>query len=238
MPETTPTQTVFVFAHVSSICTTATEHVLRISSITANRNQRLAILNYEASIDSDNHADTWCFGKNFKIICYSGKICDISRFTSQIGTSGTRVGTGVTVWTCHRTGHKIMFEVAEGLDTRDVLNHTLMNPNQSRAFGISICDDPWDPHRELGIQLRGRHNTFIPMQLEASTVKFYTHAPTNQEMAELYKDRVCLTSDEEWDPRKLQCPKVSQVTTLADTTPVDKYPTFASLRSRVNASAL
>ena len=47
-----------------------------------------------------------------------------------------------------------------------------------------------------------------------------------------------MTSDEEWDPRKLQCPKVSQVTTLADTTPVDEYPTFASLRSRVNASAL
>ena len=99
--ETAPTQTVFVFAHVSSICTTASEHISRISSITANRNQRLAIPNYEASIDSDNHADTWCFGKKFRIICYSGKICDISGFTSQIGTSGTRVGTGVTVWTCH-----------------------------------------------------------------------------------------------------------------------------------------
>ena len=33
-------------------------------------------------------------------------------------------------------------EVAEGLDTRDVLNHMLMNPNQSRAFDISICDGP------------------------------------------------------------------------------------------------
>ena len=80
--ETAPVQTVFVFAHVSSIRTTESVHISRINSITANRNQRLAIPNYEASIDSDNHADTWCFGKCFRIISYSGKICDITGFTS------------------------------------------------------------------------------------------------------------------------------------------------------------
>ena len=49
----------------------------------------------------------------------------------------------------------------------------------------------------LFLLLLSLSTTFIPMQLDASTVKFYTHAPTDQEMTELYKDWVCLTSDEE-----------------------------------------
>ena len=159
-------------------------------------------------------------------------------FTSKIGASGTRVGVGVTVWQCNRTGFKIMFEMCEGLDTQDVLEHTLMNPNQTRAYGIQVCDDAWDPYRQLGIELTGKYNMLIPMMLEGLTAKFYTHAPSDEEMQELYPHRVRLTSDHPWNPHRLIPPKMCQLTTHVDVHPMNEYPHFVALRSRVNALAL
>jgi hypothetical protein len=33
------------------------------------------------------------------------------------------------------------------------MNKTILNLNQLRAFAISVCDDPTDEYRPLGIQL-------------------------------------------------------------------------------------
>ena len=30
-----------------------------------------------------------------------------------------------------------------------ILDHTLVSQNQSRAFGVSWCDDAWDPNYVL-----------------------------------------------------------------------------------------
>jgi len=45
--------------------------------------------------------------------------------------------------------------------------HSLINPNQCRSFGISICDDPTDKHRKLGMELPDNH--FIPFRMRGTT---------------------------------------------------------------------
>jgi hypothetical protein len=43
-----------------------------------------------------------------------------------------------------------ILEIHEGLWFGSRLKNSLWNPNQSRAFGLSVCDDPFDPNHELG----------------------------------------------------------------------------------------
>ena len=48
------------------------------------------------------------------------------------------------------TGLTYILEFHEGLWFGSKLKNSLWNPNQSRAFGLSVCDDPFDPNHELG----------------------------------------------------------------------------------------
>jgi hypothetical protein len=58
---------------------------------------------------------------------------------------------------------------------------SLINPNQCRAYGVSICDDPFDPTRTLGL-----HDPItgikIPFEMRGSTAVFKTRAPDTQEI--------------------------------------------------------
>ena len=58
-------------------------------------------------------------------------------------------------------GETLILMFGQGLWFGDRMQRSLINPNQCRAFGIKICDDPTDPHRDLGIELDD--NNFIPM---------------------------------------------------------------------------
>ena len=86
-----------------------------------------------------------------------------------------------------------------------ILDHTLANPNQCRSFGISWCDDPWDPHHNLGMTLSDPALE-IPFDMVGSTVSFITRTPTEQEYKDLFKSRVILTNEMTWDPTKLVKP--------------------------------
>jgi hypothetical protein len=44
-----------------------------------------------------------------------------------------------------------ILEVNQALWFGDKLDSSLINPNQIRSYGLSLCDDPFDMHRDLGI---------------------------------------------------------------------------------------
>ena len=44
------------------------------------------------------------------------------------------------------------------------MDHLLINPNQGQMMGISLCDDPFDPNRTLGIDIES-HPLFIPLEM-------------------------------------------------------------------------
>ena len=93
------------------------------------------------TIESDYHADTWCFGPNFVMDHFTEHTYSVSGYDKKISSTEVCIGTGLTLWTNPTTGRPHLLQVNQGLDMQHILDHTLANPNQCRSFGVSWCDD-------------------------------------------------------------------------------------------------
>ena len=101
----------------------------------------------------DNHADTTCFGKNFRVISFTSEVCSVSPYLSEYDSiTDIPICTAATAVDMD-SGETIILEFGQGLWFGDRLNHSLINPNQCRSYGISVCDDPTDKHRVIGMEL-------------------------------------------------------------------------------------
>ena len=74
------------------------------------------------------------------------------------------------------------------------LVNSLINPNQLRAYGLLVNDDPFDYSREFGID---GDNVFIPFNTTGTVVHFESRAPTDWEKRHL---PVILLTGEDWSP--------------------------------------
>ena len=98
---------------------------------------------HESTIELDSHADTIVFGRNFLLLHSSGKECSVAPFTDAYKSiKNVPIVTAATAWTSQYTGETYILEFHEGLWMGDTMYHYLINPNQCRAFGIKIQDDP------------------------------------------------------------------------------------------------
>jgi hypothetical protein len=115
----------------------------------------------------------------------------------------------VTAATAYDTdqGETIILTFGQGLWFGDRMERSLINPNQCRAHGINICDDPTDKHRRLGIELDDGY--FVNMQMDGSTCGFITRCPSDDE---LHSCRTFILSNEHtWDPNDDNFPCISSV---------------------------
>jgi hypothetical protein len=74
------------------------------------------------------------------------------------------------------------------------LHCSLINPHQIRAYGYGVCDDPWDPHRPLGIDLE---SIFVPLTVSGPNLLFESRLPTDWEMSTLPIVEITSTT---WNP--------------------------------------
>ena len=88
---------------------------------------------------------------NFVMDHFTGQTCNISGCNGKINDKAIVIGTGLTLWTDPGTGQKHLLQVNQDLDMCHILDHTLANTDQCRSFGISWCDDAWDPNQSFGI---------------------------------------------------------------------------------------
>lgn len=148
-------------------------------------------------MEIDNHADTTCAGMNCRVEYYTNLKCTVSPFLGEYDEQeNIRICTAVTAVTLPSTGETIIIRLGQALDFTTKLDKTLLNPNQLRSYGLSVCDDPVDPYRELGIQLDD--DTFLPMSMDGTICGLMTRCPTDEELDTC---RIFNTSDEEhWDP--------------------------------------
>lgn len=148
--------------------------------------------------DIDNHADTICFGKNFRPIYFTSEVCQVSPFLEeyqqqddiQICTAATAVDLD--------DGETIILQFGQGLWFGNRMNRSLINPNQCRSYGISICDDPTDAYRDLGIDLGNGY--FLPMSMNGSTCSFTSRCPTEDELQDESLKWFTLSDEQHWDP--------------------------------------
>jgi hypothetical protein len=162
--------------------------------------------NTVARLEIDNHADTSCFGSNFTPIYFTGQVCDVSPFSSDYKPkTNVQISGACTAYDDPESGRTLILECHQGLWFGTKLAHSLLNPNQCRAFGLSICDDPFDPHRELGIYDPVTDLT-VPMHMMGTIAYVTTRAPTWQEIQNC--PHIVMTDENDWDPLTLDlCPR-------------------------------
>ncbi|KAI2500467.1 Reverse transcriptase (RNA-dependent DNA polymerase) [Fragilaria crotonensis] len=143
----------------------------------------------------DNHADTICAGPNWRLLELTGEYCTVAPFSSDYAPKqDIPIAKCATTYTCPTSGASLILVADQVLWFGNDLHCSLINPHQLRAHGHGVCDDPWDPHRELGIDL---DHFFIPLHSLGPNLVFESRVPTDWEMEHL--DIVELTSNT-WNP--------------------------------------
>jgi hypothetical protein len=110
---------------------------------------------HEGRMEIDNHADTHVAGSNCTVLQFTGRVCSVSPFTEHYkALYDIKIASVATTWDDPFTGETTMLIFHEALwfghNTYELYD-SLINPNQCRAYGISICDNPFDPTRPLGL---------------------------------------------------------------------------------------
>ena len=99
-----------------------------------------------------------------------------------------------TTWTSH-TGQVYILVFGHGLWFGDRMDRSLINTNQCRSYGISLCDNPTDPHQTLGFQ---KNTLNTPLVMEGTIATMSTRCPSLEELESC--QYIYLSNQETWDP--------------------------------------
>ena len=144
----------------------------------------------------DNHADTHCFGKNFKPLYFTSEVCSVSPFLDEYNSQDDVPICSAATAVDLDQGQTLILVFGQGLWFGNRMDKSLINPNQCRAYGIGVCDDPTDPHRELGIYVDD--DDIIPLSMSGSTCGLTSRAPTDEELHTCKTLTMC--DEQHWDP--------------------------------------
>ena len=93
-----------------------------------------------ARTEIDNHADTCCFGQNFAVKYLTRVKCSVSTFSKeQEAMVDVEAATAYTAYDNLEDCCTYILEFNEGLWFGNRMDHSLINPNQVRMTGISLC---------------------------------------------------------------------------------------------------
>jgi hypothetical protein len=93
-------------------------------------------------MEMDSHADTIVPGNNAIILQYTSRECDVSPYAdSYEPICDVPIVTGATAVTDSTTGDTIILVFHEAIWMGDQLEHSLLNPNQLRHYGVTVQDN-------------------------------------------------------------------------------------------------
>ena len=151
----------------------------------------------------DSHAGTVVLGSNCVVLHHTGNVCEVSPYMDEYdGITDFPVVRGATLLTDQHTNEEYILIFNEALWMGDTLAHSLINPNQLRAFGTLVQNNPYhtDP---LGIK-PPPYDLEIPLRTAGTIIYTDTRAPTENELATL--PFIPLTSSCDWDPHHVRFP--------------------------------
>ena len=176
-------------------------------------------------MELDSHADTIVLGSNAIIMHYTNRECDVSPYADTYQPIvDVPIVTGATAVTSAQTGLTYILIFNEAIWMGDVLDHSLINPNQLRAYGVTVQDNPYD---SMAMHIAAENDDFsFPMTADGTVIYFDSRTPTNHELATC--PHVILSSANEWNPREVLFPatvhhgeegtyRISQVSMELDT---------------------
>lgn len=184
--------------------------------------------NTRAANEADTNADTCCLGQNFLILHYTNRVADVYAYDKSLAPlHNVPIVTGATAYDCPITRRTYILVFHESLFYGTKLDHSLINPNQLRAYGVPFWDNPYDEQHDLCIQAP-HADLNIPLQTKGTKVLFETRVPTQQDLQECV--HVAMTSQREWNPATIAM-KISAVQTQ---TPIPWKRTIEGVHHNVN----
>ena len=156
-------------------------------------------------MELDTHADTNVLGSNCIVISYTTRECDVSPYTdSYQAIRNVPIVTGATAWTSTHSGDTYILVFHEALWMGDVLDHSLINPNQLRHFGVTVQDNPYS---DTALHITNDDDLVLPLHTQGTTIYFDSRTPTDHELQTCR--HVHLTSKAEWNPHHVSFPDPS-----------------------------
>ena len=171
---------------------------------------------------------------------FTGQTCIMKLFTNKYEpVVDVPVVTAATAFDHPHTGETIILMFHQALWFGTLVSNSLITPNQVRSFGYSLCEDPYDPHRDIGIydKISG---TEINFNVKDGMVGNDTRCPLLDECHEFWQ--IILTSNKEWDPcspylQHNQLRTIDAVTSLRRPNPFDEFDTHLRTMSSVLTNA-
>ena len=162
---------------------------------------------HHGRIKLDSHADAIVFGKNCVGLAFNGRECDVSPYTDTYDSiKSVPIAKAGTAWTSPESGTTFILVFKEGLWMGDKMEHTLVNPNQMRLFGITVQDNPVC---ESPLYLTTEDGDFVlSLQMKDTDVMANTRTPTAQALHDC--TLIVLSSEHPWDPHRVRFPEASR----------------------------
>jgi len=165
---------------------------------------------YKGRVEMDSHADTFLAGRNCTVLNFSERICDVMPYSDTYQPIAdvpiVQAATGYTA--PDGSQYILVFNEAIYMPT---MEHSLLNPNQLRHFGVNVEDNPY-----CGRQMRieksdpDHDDDFVAILKSQGTVIYFdTWTPTDADLNEL--PHIVLTSPREWDPQRVTFPCSSDI---------------------------
>ena len=168
-------------------------------------------IDHESTCEIDNHADTTCFGPNFRVTYMTDQECNVYPFSDQYNPiESVPIVTACTAYDDLDTGETYILEFHQGLYFGNQMKHSLICPNQCRSYGIDMCDDPYDKNREIGFTDPIAGIT-IPFEMKGTFATFKTRVPRDKELQECIY--ITMTNDNPWNPSEFDA-NISTVTRM------------------------
>jgi hypothetical protein len=146
-------------------------------------------------------------GSNCIIIHYTGKECDVTPYTDAYeAIKSVPIVQAATAYDNPETGECTMLILKEAIWMGDKMDHTLVNPNQLRSFGITVQDNPFSEAPTF-IATEGNEFT-MPLSSKGTVLGVSTRTPTDQELQTC--PHITLSSEHDWDPQNVCFPKASR----------------------------
>ena len=150
----------------------------------------------------DTNADTCCLGTNFVVISYTTRTADVYAYDTSIKPKeNIPIVTGATAYDDPVTGETFILIVNEGLYYGTRLDHSLINPNQIRSYGIPVWDNPYDNMHGLSIDVS--EDFIINLTTKGTKIFFQSRSPTRNELED-EKAHITLTDLQAWNPERVR----------------------------------
>ena len=177
----------------------------RICGIAAQSTTPNPTVGHIADNECDTNAATCCLGANFSILAHTRRTADVYACDQSIATiEGVPIVSGATAWTDPGTTQTYILIVNEALYYGPKLDHSLLNPNQIRRFGIPFWDSPFDTARGLQIDIE----PVVPLTTKGTKIFFKSRVPTKFELENC--PHIQLTSKCCWNPGTILLSEINQ----------------------------